>query len=106
LGCTHFWHIDSRRTAHWQRIADAYGLPITTPYPELSRLFPTPSALAQATPDALGELGEGQGKELVQAVEILDFVIALMDCDAAARGACWQMSHKLREHELAWCIAV
>jgi AraC family transcriptional regulator, regulatory protein of adaptative response / DNA-3-methyladenine glycosylase II len=40
-----------------QRVADAYGLPIATPYPELSRLFPTPSALAQATPDALGALG-------------------------------------------------
>jgi AraC family transcriptional regulator, regulatory protein of adaptative response / DNA-3-methyladenine glycosylase II len=40
-----------------QRIADAYGQPITTPYPELSRLFPSPSALAQAKPDALGALG-------------------------------------------------
>ena len=40
-----------------QRIADAYGLPIATPYPELSRLFPSARALAQATPDALGALG-------------------------------------------------
>jgi AraC family transcriptional regulator, regulatory protein of adaptative response / DNA-3-methyladenine glycosylase II len=40
-----------------QRIADTYGLPIHTPYPELTRLFPTPSALAQATPEALGALG-------------------------------------------------
>ncbi len=40
-----------------QRIAHAYGQPITTPYPELSRLFPTPSAMAQAGPDALGALG-------------------------------------------------
>jgi AraC family transcriptional regulator, regulatory protein of adaptative response / DNA-3-methyladenine glycosylase II len=40
-----------------QRIAETYGQTVTTPYPELSRLFPTPSALAQATPDALGALG-------------------------------------------------
>ena len=40
-----------------QRIADTFGQPIATPYPALTRLFPTPSALAQATPDALGALG-------------------------------------------------
>jgi AraC family transcriptional regulator, regulatory protein of adaptative response / DNA-3-methyladenine glycosylase II len=40
-----------------QRIADTFGQPITTPYPELSRLFPTPNALSQATPDNLGALG-------------------------------------------------
>jgi AraC family transcriptional regulator, regulatory protein of adaptative response / DNA-3-methyladenine glycosylase II len=40
-----------------ERIAHAFGENITTPYPELTRLFPTPTALAQATPDALGALG-------------------------------------------------
>jgi AraC family transcriptional regulator, regulatory protein of adaptative response / DNA-3-methyladenine glycosylase II len=40
-----------------QRLVDKFGLPITTPYPELTRLFPSASALAQATPDALGALG-------------------------------------------------
>ena len=40
-----------------KRIAHTFGGPITTPYPELSRLFPTPEALAHATPDALGALG-------------------------------------------------
>jgi AraC family transcriptional regulator, regulatory protein of adaptative response / DNA-3-methyladenine glycosylase II len=40
-----------------QRLVGAFGQPITTPYPELTRLFPTASALAQATPDALGALG-------------------------------------------------
>ncbi len=40
-----------------QRLVNTFGLPIATPYPELTRLFPTPSALAQATPDALGTLG-------------------------------------------------
>jgi AraC family transcriptional regulator, regulatory protein of adaptative response / DNA-3-methyladenine glycosylase II len=40
-----------------QRLAQAFGAPVVTPYPALSRLFPTPSALARATPDALGALG-------------------------------------------------
>ena len=40
-----------------QRLVDTYGAPITTPWPELSRLFPTPQALAQAEPTALGALG-------------------------------------------------
>jgi AraC family transcriptional regulator, regulatory protein of adaptative response / DNA-3-methyladenine glycosylase II len=40
-----------------ERIAHAFGETIQTPYPELTRLFPTPAALAQATPDALGALG-------------------------------------------------
>ncbi len=40
-----------------ERIAQHFGEAIQTPYPELTRLFPTPAALAQATPDALGALG-------------------------------------------------
>ncbi len=40
-----------------QRLVNTFGLPITTPYPELTRLFPTAHALAQATPSSLGELG-------------------------------------------------
>jgi AraC family transcriptional regulator of adaptative response / DNA-3-methyladenine glycosylase II len=40
-----------------QRIVQAFGAAITTPYPALTRLFPTASALALATPDALGALG-------------------------------------------------
>jgi AraC family transcriptional regulator, regulatory protein of adaptative response / DNA-3-methyladenine glycosylase II len=40
-----------------QRMVGAFGTAITTPYPELSRLFPSAHALAQATPDALGALG-------------------------------------------------
>jgi AraC family transcriptional regulator, regulatory protein of adaptative response / DNA-3-methyladenine glycosylase II len=40
-----------------ERIAHTFGEAIVTPYPELTRLFPTPAALAQATPDALGALG-------------------------------------------------
>jgi AraC family transcriptional regulator, regulatory protein of adaptative response / DNA-3-methyladenine glycosylase II len=40
-----------------QRLVDAFGTSVTTPYPELTRLFPSASALAQATPDALGALG-------------------------------------------------
>ena len=40
-----------------ERIAHTFGQAIVTPYPQLSRLFPTPQALAHATPDALGALG-------------------------------------------------
>jgi AraC family transcriptional regulator, regulatory protein of adaptative response / DNA-3-methyladenine glycosylase II len=40
-----------------QRLVNTFGQPITTPYPELTRLFPTAQALAQATPGSLGELG-------------------------------------------------
>ena len=40
-----------------QRLVDAFGAPIQTPWPELTRLFPSPAALAAASGDALGQLG-------------------------------------------------
>ncbi len=40
-----------------QRLVDAFGAPIATPIPALSRLFPSAEVLAQATGDALGQLG-------------------------------------------------
>jgi AraC family transcriptional regulator, regulatory protein of adaptative response / DNA-3-methyladenine glycosylase II len=40
-----------------QRLLGAFGEPIQTPWPQVSRLFPTPQALAQASGDALGALG-------------------------------------------------
>ena len=40
-----------------QRLLDRFGEPLETPFPELSRLFPAPAALAQASGDALGQLG-------------------------------------------------
>ena len=40
-----------------QRVVDTFGQPLATPWPELTRLFPTPAVLAQADPDALGVLG-------------------------------------------------
>ena len=40
-----------------QRLVDKFGEPIQTPWPELTRLFPSPSALAVASGDALGQLG-------------------------------------------------
>jgi AraC family transcriptional regulator of adaptative response / DNA-3-methyladenine glycosylase II len=40
-----------------QRLVQAFGEPIITPWPELSRLFPAPAVLAQASGDALGALG-------------------------------------------------
>jgi AraC family transcriptional regulator, regulatory protein of adaptative response / DNA-3-methyladenine glycosylase II len=40
-----------------RRIAHTFGQPVATPFPELTHLFPTPTALAHATSDALGALG-------------------------------------------------
>jgi len=40
-----------------QRMVDRFGEAIETPYPELTRLFPAPAVLAQASGDALGQLG-------------------------------------------------
>ncbi|MEY4882335.1 MAG: hypothetical protein RIS34_189 [Pseudomonadota bacterium] len=40
-----------------QRLVNTFGEPIATPYPELTRLFPTPATLAAASGDALGSLG-------------------------------------------------
>jgi AraC family transcriptional regulator of adaptative response / DNA-3-methyladenine glycosylase II len=39
------------------RLVEAFGEPIVTPIAGLSRLFPTPAALAAASSDALGQLG-------------------------------------------------
>ena len=40
-----------------ERVVNAFGSPIETPFPELTRLFPTPEALAAASGEALGSLG-------------------------------------------------
>lgn len=40
-----------------QRLVDKFGEPITTPWPELTRLFPAAAVLAEAGGDALGQLG-------------------------------------------------
>ena len=40
-----------------QRLVNRFGEPIETPFPALTRLFPTPAVLAQAGGDGLGELG-------------------------------------------------
>ncbi len=40
-----------------QRLVDKFGERISTPWPELTRLFPSPSVLALATGDELGQLG-------------------------------------------------
>jgi AraC family transcriptional regulator of adaptative response / DNA-3-methyladenine glycosylase II len=40
-----------------QRMVDRFGEPIDTPWPTLTRLFPAPAVLAQASGDALGQLG-------------------------------------------------
>ena len=40
-----------------QRVVDAFGSPINTPFPGLTRLFPTAEALSAASAEALGQLG-------------------------------------------------
>ena len=40
-----------------QRLVERFGEPIATPWPELTRLFPTPALLAQVPGEALGQLG-------------------------------------------------
>jgi AraC family transcriptional regulator, regulatory protein of adaptative response / DNA-3-methyladenine glycosylase II len=40
-----------------QRLVDRFGEPMTTPVAGLTRLFPEPAVLAQASGDALGQLG-------------------------------------------------
>ena len=40
-----------------KRLVERWGEPVETPWPQLTRLFPTPSALTQATSDELGQLG-------------------------------------------------
>jgi AraC family transcriptional regulator of adaptative response / DNA-3-methyladenine glycosylase II len=45
----------ARTLAH--RLVDRFGVPIETPWPQLTRLFPRPAVLAAADGDALGQLG-------------------------------------------------
>ena len=40
-----------------QRLVEKFGATIETPWPQLTRLFPTPAVLAAASGDALGQLG-------------------------------------------------
>ncbi len=40
-----------------QRLVNTFGEPIVTPWPELTRLFPSPAALAAARSEDLGQLG-------------------------------------------------
>ena len=40
-----------------RRLVERFGEPISTPWPELNRLFPGAQTLAQASADALGQLG-------------------------------------------------
>ena len=40
-----------------QRILERYGAPVQTPWPQITRCFPTPQSLANASPDDLGKMG-------------------------------------------------
>jgi AraC family transcriptional regulator of adaptative response / DNA-3-methyladenine glycosylase II len=40
-----------------QRVLQTFGEPIQTPWPQITRCFPKPQTLAQASPDSLGALG-------------------------------------------------
>jgi hypothetical protein len=46
-------------------------------------------------------LGEGYRKELVQAREILDLVLATVVGHTVSKRAQWQIEHELRKNELA-----
>jgi len=62
------------------RLVQAFGEPITTPVEGLDRLFPTPSAIANASGDALGQLGivrQRQAALLAVAREMIDGRLAL-----------------------------
>jgi AraC family transcriptional regulator, regulatory protein of adaptative response / DNA-3-methyladenine glycosylase II len=40
-----------------QRVLQTFGEPIQTPWPQITRCFPKPAALAQASPESFGALG-------------------------------------------------
>ena len=40
-----------------QRLVERFGTSIETPFADLTRLFPSPQAIAEASPDAIGTLG-------------------------------------------------
>ena len=54
--------------------------------------------IPQAFP--VGELGEGQAEELVEAGKGFDFVVAAIACDTAPKGVHGQMRHELREDKM------
>ena len=47
-----------------QRLVNQYGEPITTPWPELTRLFPSSAVLATTSADRLGQLGIVKQRQL------------------------------------------
>ena len=55
--------------------------------------------IAQGFP--VGQLRKRHSKELIQAREVLDLVLATMLGNTAPKGAHWQIGHELRKHELA-----
>ena len=50
---------------------------------------------------AVGQLGKRHGEELIQAREVLDLVLSVVICNAAAKRTQRQIEHELREYELA-----
>jgi hypothetical protein len=50
---------------------------------------------------AVGQLGEGHCKELIQALEVFDLVVASPARDAAREGGQGQVRHELRKNEFA-----
>jgi len=50
---------------------------------------------------AIGQLGEGHDKELIEAGEAVDFAIALIALDAGSKAVHGQEVHDLREHDSA-----
>ena len=60
-----------------QRMVTRFGEAIETPYPELTRLFPAPAVLAQASGDALGSLGIVKQRQAA--------IVAIAQCVASKR---------------------
>ncbi|HSW20066.1 MAG TPA: adenosine deaminase, partial [Ramlibacter sp.] len=63
-----------------QRLALRFGEPLSTPWPGLDRLFPTPESLATAAPEAIGELGivrQRQGAIIALARAVCDGALTL-----------------------------
>jgi len=67
-----------------QRLVDQFGEPLVTTHPELSRLFPLPAVLAQASADALGALGIVKQRQ--QAIQALAGAIASGQLQLGANG--------------------
>ncbi|AKJ28297.1 Ada metal-binding domain-containing protein [Caldimonas brevitalea] len=71
------------------RLVNAFGEPLATPWPEVSRLFPSPAVLAALAPEQLGELGivRQRGAAILALAAQWDSLAPLIDHGPAAPAA-------------------